>query len=83
MQIENNFVLPLRLYVDEFARICRVCEESIRRDIRSGTLKARGKPYLIPTGELLKFGISPSSVTAAHFRGELTAELSGGDLRTN
>ena len=63
------FNLPLRLTVEEFARIARVCPETVRRDIRARKIKAKGRPYLIPCGELLKVDISPGEVTEAHFYG--------------
>lgn len=66
---DSNFRLPLRLTVDEFARIARICPETVRRDIRARKIKARGRPYLIPCGELLKVDINPSDVTQAHFYG--------------
>jgi hypothetical protein len=69
MQSSDQFILPLRLTVDEFASIVRECEETIRRNIRCGNIEARGRPYMIPARELLKFGISPGDVTEAHFLG--------------
>jgi len=69
----DAFCLPLRLTVDEFARIARICPETVRRDIRARKIKAKGRPYLIPCGELLKVDINPGEVTAAHFRGERAA----------
>lgn len=62
-----QFNLPLRLSVAEFARIGRICEETVRRMIRRREIKAFGKPFNIPRGELLKIGISPAEVTAEHF----------------
>ena len=70
---DTEFKLPLRLTVDEFARISRLCPETVRRMIRAGILKAQGRPYLIAARELLKVEISPSEVTATHFYGLSTA----------
>jgi Helix-turn-helix domain len=67
MELTAKFVLPLRLTVDEFARISRLCPETIRRMIRRREIEAFGTPYLIPRRELLKIGISPGEVTAEHF----------------
>ena len=69
----GRFVLPLRLTVEEFARISRICPETVRRMIRRREIGAHGKPYLIPCGELLKVGIKPGEVTAEHFFGDLAA----------
>ena len=55
---DTEFKLPLRLTVDEFARISRLCPETVRRMIRAGILKVE---------------ISPSEVTATHFYGLSTA----------
>ena len=67
--VPKVFSLPLRLTVEEFARIARICPETVRRDIRARKIKAKGRPYLIPCGELLKVDINPSDVTEAHFYG--------------
>ena len=66
---DQKFQLPLRLTVDEFARIARICPETVRRDIRAQKIKARGRPYLIPCGELAKVDINPGDVTDVHFYG--------------
>ena len=65
----QKFQLPLRLTVDEFARIARICPETVRRDIRARKIKARGRPYLIPCCELAKVDINPCDVTEVHFYG--------------
>ena len=49
--------LPLRLTVSEFASLVRLCAETVRRMIRSRQLVAHGRPFLIPRGELHKFGV--------------------------
>lgn len=69
----DGFCLPLRLTVEEFAHIARICPETVRRDIRARKIKAKGRPYLIPRGELLKVDINPADVTEAHFRREQAA----------
>lgn len=69
----GSFTLPLRLTVGEFGRICRICDETVRRMIRRGEIFAHGKPYLIPRRELIKMGISPADVTEEHFYGDLAA----------
>lgn len=51
-------MLPLRLTVPEFASLVRLCDESIRRRIRSREIEAYGRPHLIPRRELEKFGVS-------------------------
>lgn len=56
-------ILPLRLTVEEFARLTRLSAKTIQRSIRSRSIEARGRPYLIPRRELEKFGISPAEVT--------------------
>lgn len=54
----QNKRLPLRLTVPEFAKIVRLCDETIRRQIRSRQIEASGQPFLIPRRELEKFGVS-------------------------
>jgi hypothetical protein len=71
--LNRSFILPLRLTVEEFATICRTCNETIRRDIRSRKIKAQGKPYLIASRELLKYDVNPQDVTEEHFYGQVAA----------
>ena len=61
--------LPLRLTVKEFARLTRLCEKTVQREIRARGIEARGRPYLIPRRELEKFGVRWSEVTEADFPG--------------
>jgi hypothetical protein len=58
-QVAVPSTLPLRLTVPEFARLVRLCEETIRRMIRARQIEADGPPFLIPRRELEKFGVSP------------------------
>lgn len=50
--------LPLRLTVQEFGSLVRLCDESVRRLIRSRQIEAYGQPFLIPRRELEKLGVN-------------------------
>lgn len=61
-------MLPLRLKVSEFAGLVRLCEETVRRKIRSREIRATGRPHMIPRAELEKFGVSLADA-AEHYGG--------------
>jgi hypothetical protein len=65
--LDRRALVPLRLTVQEFSTIARVCCETVRRDIRAGIIQARSRPHLINRRELSKYGIDWTEVTEADF----------------
>jgi hypothetical protein len=65
--LNRRAMVPLRLTVQEFSKITRVCRETVRRDIRAGIIEAKGPPHLINRRELQKYGIDWTEVTEADF----------------
>ena len=61
-------MLPLRLKVSEFAGLVRLCDETVRRKIRSREIRATGRPHLIPRAELEKFGVSLADAAECYAR---------------
>jgi hypothetical protein len=58
-------MMPLRLTVQEFAKLIRVCDETVRREIKARNIDAQGRPHLIPRRELEKFGVSVADAAEA------------------
>jgi hypothetical protein len=65
--LDRRASVPMRLTVQEFSTIARVCCETVRRDIRAGIIKARSRPCLINRRELAKYDIDWTEVTEADF----------------